>query len=168
MKMPLRFFTVALAFTLLAAVAVYAAPIYTLTFTISGLSGPLAGNTYTGSVTWDPTVSLNLISFNTDFPGWVGATLADLAYAPYFTLPAGIELFHAPAPVGNTNAFAFFGTDPFFAYGTTITVNGEFADDGSGTVTWGSITSTPEPGTLIMFGSGIIALAGVIRRKVNL
>ena len=29
-------------------------------------------------------------------------------------------------------------------------------------------TSTPEPGTLIMFGSGIIGLAGVLRRKINL
>ena len=29
-------------------------------------------------------------------------------------------------------------------------------------------TSTPEPGTLIMFGSGILGLAGVLRRKINL
>ena len=27
---------------------------------------------------------------------------------------------------------------------------------------------TPEPGTLIMFGSGILGLAGVLRRKINL
>ena len=27
---------------------------------------------------------------------------------------------------------------------------------------------TPEPGTLIMFGSGIVGLAGVLRRKINL
>ena len=29
-------------------------------------------------------------------------------------------------------------------------------------------SSTPEPGTLIMFGSGILGLAGVLRRKINL
>jgi hypothetical protein len=29
-------------------------------------------------------------------------------------------------------------------------------------------TATPEPGTLLMFGSGIIGLAGVLRRKINL
>jgi len=29
-------------------------------------------------------------------------------------------------------------------------------------------TSTPEPGTLVMLGSGIIGLAGVLRRKINL
>ncbi len=29
-------------------------------------------------------------------------------------------------------------------------------------------TSTPEPGTLMMFGSGIVGLAGVLRRRINL
>lgn len=29
-------------------------------------------------------------------------------------------------------------------------------------------TTTPEPGTMIMFGTGVIGLAGVIRRKLNL
>ena len=28
--------------------------------------------------------------------------------------------------------------------------------------------TTPEPGTLIMLGSGIVGLAGVLRRKINL
>ncbi|MFZ1134827.1 MAG: PEP-CTERM sorting domain-containing protein [Candidatus Korobacteraceae bacterium] len=29
-------------------------------------------------------------------------------------------------------------------------------------------TTTPEPGTLLMFGSGIVGLAGILRRKINL
>jgi hypothetical protein len=29
-------------------------------------------------------------------------------------------------------------------------------------------SSVPEPGTLVMFGSGIIGLAGILRRKINL
>jgi hypothetical protein len=32
----------------------------------------------------------------------------------------------------------------------------------------GGSSTTPEPGTLVMFGSGIIGLAGVLRRKINL
>ena len=31
----------------------------------------------------------------------------------------------------------------------------------------GSYTPTPEPGTLVMLGSGVIGLAGVLRRKIN-
>ena len=163
----LKLLTIVLTFTLLATVAASAAPILTDTFTISGLTGPLAGNTYTGSVTWDPSVSLNLISFNSDFPGWAGATLADLAFPPYFTPSAGIELFYAPAPVGNTNAFAFFGTNPLFTYGTTTIVNGQFSDDGQGTVTWGTITgATPEPGTLLLLASGLVGALGAVRRKL--
>ena len=30
-----------------------------------------------------------------------------------------------------------------------------------------TVDSTPEPGTLILFGSGIVGLAGIIRRKLN-
>ena len=29
-------------------------------------------------------------------------------------------------------------------------------------------TATPEPGTMIMFGSGVLGLAGILRRKINL
>lgn len=32
----------------------------------------------------------------------------------------------------------------------------------------GTSGTTPEPGTLVMFGSGIIGLAGMLRRKINL
>ena len=31
----------------------------------------------------------------------------------------------------------------------------------------GNVTTAPEPGTLVMFGSGILGLAGPIRRRYN-
>jgi hypothetical protein len=43
--------------------------------------------------------------------------------------------------------------------------------DAQGNYVWMSqpgTQATPEPGTLIMFGSGILGLAGVLRRKINL
>lgn len=45
-----------------------------------------------------------------------------------------------------------------------------FATGGSGTVGSGDIhiSNVPEPGTLAMFGTGLIGLAGLLRRKFNL
>ena len=161
--------SVVLAFTLLAVVAVSASPMSTETFSISGLDGPLTGNTYTGSFSWDPTSCCALTAFTSNFPGANGITLAQLsaAYTPYATNPAGLEAFYAPAPVGNTNAFGFFGNSPLFTYGTTVTVDNLFVDDGSGTVTYGPITTSPEPGTLVLLASGLIAAAGAARRRLS-
>ena len=36
------------------------------------------------------------------------------------------------------------------------------------TATFDSPTPTPEPGSLLMFGSAMIGLGGVLRRKINL
>jgi hypothetical protein len=55
--------------------------------------------------------------------------------------------------VVNTSSNAGIG-QPF-----TITVQG-FIDD--------QFTSTPEPGSLVLFGSGILGVAGLVRRKLNL
>ena len=58
--------------------------------------------------------------------------------------------------------------------GDTVTISGLY------TIHWDTAASspgdsvrvitaaTPEPGTMIMFGSGIIGLAGLLRRKINL
>jgi PEP-CTERM motif-containing protein len=39
--------------------------------------------------------------------------------------------------------------------------------DGPDTEPDPSPTPTPEPGSLVMFGSGIMGLAGLLRRKIN-
>jgi hypothetical protein len=57
---------------------------------------------------------------------------------------------------------AFSGTAMSIDFGGTA--NQIVFDD----VTFGSATpGTPEPGTLVMFGSGVIGLAGLLRRKFN-
>ena len=54
-----------------------------------------------------------------------------------------------------STAGVLLSSGPYVGY----TLGGEF-DMGA--------TPTPEPGTLVMFGSGILGLAGVLRRKINL
>jgi hypothetical protein len=174
----LRMIGISLGIALLAVTAAHADTTDTQTFSVLINSGTLSGDTYTGSYTWDASVNTQLTSFNFNLPGWVdattnnGATLADLgaAFAPYSD-GTGLELFYAPAPIGNPDAFAFFGGSGFFTYGTTLVVNGEFADDGSGEVTYGAITSTssatPEPGTFLLLASGLAAGLGAVRRKLK-
>jgi len=74
--------------------------------------------------------------------------------------PATHTLWLVDGNTGNLEQYsttgALLSTGPNVGY----TLGGEF-DMGGG-------TPTPEPGTFIMFGSSILGLAGVLRRKINL
>jgi hypothetical protein len=145
------------------------ADIGTGNFTITNIvGGPYAGNTYTGTFTFDATAattgSTDLLSFATTLPSWVGATLSNTAFAT-FSYAGGLELFYAPAPVGNPNAFAL-GCCVGFAYGETIVVNSEFSDYGSGDFSETVSSPVPEPSTLLTLGSGLIGLAGLARKRL--
>ena len=54
-----------------------------------------------------------------------------------------------------STAGVLLSTGPYVGY----TLGGEFNM---------GATPTPEPGTLVMFGSGVLGLAGVLRRRINL
>lgn len=69
------------------------------------------------------------------------------------------------------------GFCPFFPIGVSFAGTAQSIDFGGvanqivfDDVTFGSATpgSTPEPGTIIMFGSGVIGMAGLLRRKFNI
>jgi hypothetical protein len=164
----LRSIAVAVLFAVVSAGSAHADAIGTANFTISEISGPYAGDTFTGTFTYDATAAQSvwtpLLSFTTDLPPWAGATLTDpgLAQATY-NATGGLYFFYAPGPVGNTDAFALYNS--MFIYGTTETIASEFVDAGSGIFTLSAPVPTPEPSTfsLLLLGLGLCMLSGMKR-----
>ena len=58
-----------------------------------------------------------------------------------------------------------FHTGEFPGVSFYVPVNGTESWQGENAQTF--MGSTPEPGTLVMFGSGLLGLAGIARRKFN-
>jgi PEP-CTERM motif len=56
-----------------------------------------------------------------------------------------------------------FNGKPPIDYGVAVATSSTALDYVSG-----GVAVSPEPGTLILFGSGIVGLAGIVRRKINL
>lgn len=97
----------------------------------------------------------------------VGSFLAGTDTNPMITI--AVNPFNFIAAGGNNLLLEIIGT------GQANICNGcgnsYMEEDTSGSVTSRagvySDNTTPEPGTLVMFGSGIIGLAGMLRRKIN-
>ena len=85
---------------------------------------------------------------------WNGADVGpDLVDAGGFGYTQYSALLPGNAGVGANTVMFVFRQDPAY-FGL---------DD----IVWTPANSTPEPGSLILFGSGIVGLAGVIRRKLS-
>ena len=155
---------------LLASVAAFASPAGNETFTvlIRQDGSYLAGNSYSGSFAWNSAGMLTAFNFN--FPGWTD-NVADNNCSNVVTIP-GVDVCYIPGPIGYSYAFAFYGSsspDTIFRYGSTLVPNYNFTPAGTGDVTWGTpnyIPGVPEPGSLLMFGSGVIGFAGLLRRRL--
>jgi len=78
------------------------------------------------------------------------AAVLDPAVLAYFELP------NVPEVYGSIHFDLIGGINP---------IDGGHGAVGSGDI---NVSQVPEPGTLAMFGSGLIGLAGVLRRKFNL
>lgn len=72
-------------------------------------------------------------------------------------------------PDGISGDFNFFFTNggPLGTFFFTMTSDGGL-EDSMLLTSVAPVSSTPEPGTMALFGSGIIGLAGVLRRKIKL
>jgi hypothetical protein len=150
----------------------WAGVIVTDNFTILDIvGGPYAGDTFTGTFTYDAEamgIFAPLLSFDTDFPSWAGASLADATNA-FFCLDCspfsglfnpGLNFFYAPGPPGNPDAFEVgIGILPF-AYGETLEAGSAFGVTGQG-----MFTINPEPRSAVLVETGLIGLTGSLLRK---
>jgi hypothetical protein len=81
-----------------------------------------------------------------------------------FLLGNGHSFVQGSSGLGYLTPDFFSVTDT--AFSTVLITSPDFVLN-INNITYGG-TTTPEPGTLVMLGSGIIGIAGVLRRKINL
>ncbi|MGA3126352.1 MAG: PEP-CTERM sorting domain-containing protein [Candidatus Korobacteraceae bacterium] len=113
---------------------------YTVTFYLENGYGPAAADFI---VSWDGTTKLNI-------PGTKSFDFTEYQ----FTVNG----------VGNdTLSFAGYQL-PSFYYLADVSVS----SDGPVAATHGSVAATPEPGSMILFGSGLLGLLGAVRRKFGM
>ena len=127
------------------------------------LVGTLSGNVFTaisatGTYNGRP---ISLVSTGVDgafiYDNWVY-----MPAAPQFLDLEGL-VFNV-AGLGDVNLCAGTGCAGFAGYTNISNFGGyQFTN-----LTYAEFSSAPEPSTLVMFGSGIIGLAGGLRRKMNL
>jgi|SRR5208283_883085 len=144
-----------------------------------GTAGTLSfttGSTFTGSLatggSWDSTGSTFIVKegattiFNGSFTGTVTWVLDGCSGAQCtYTLNGSISgLYGTQTVTGASTQLDLTTSNGMYNGGHGKTV----IKDVSGSTSWTSTATVPEPGTLALMGTGLIGLAGAIRRKLRL
>ena len=140
--------------------------IYTLSTDYSGINGLPAGST----VSWQFEVP-SLLTTTTTITSFMSASLGP-GFSNCGVLDAKLPILPAPMPFSGEVITDFIGPCNGINSIATYT-NGDLnpgvhtaRDVSTQIVGTLAITSAPEPSSLMLFGSGVLGLVGVIRRKV--
>jgi hypothetical protein len=132
-------------------------------------------NTATGTFTLDP--SLNIVTWNIAVAG--SNTLADNTYTPgdSFLVLTTFDTTHIDFYDVTTNQYInlYLASPVSNAGGTINLLAGDSAADknstvvcnGCGVLDEGTISTTPEPLSLLLFGTGLVAIMGIARRRLK-
>jgi len=117
-------------------------------------------------------ISTFLSGFTSNFITPGVASVTESTYvgpgAPFATTVL-LSSFKFTGPISVAQSQTFGATTPFLPAGYSETEVFDISATGSGTTSDTiTISSAPEPGTLTLFGSGLIGLAGLLRRKLAL
>ncbi|HEY4934225.1 MAG TPA: PEP-CTERM sorting domain-containing protein [Terriglobales bacterium] len=138
-----------------------------------------AGDFVISSIFVLPTTSVTGLSANWNFQDFLGNGNTET----WFVYVNGVAVAQTTLPDDNYNgdilnvggAVSFAGIAPVSGGYQVELVLQNTVPFGGGSVAWLdggltglSYTATPEPGSMMLFGSGVIGVAGLLRRKLNL
>jgi hypothetical protein len=126
-----------------------------------GFTTTITGNTIT--ITEDPATGTTCNTLPAGTPGLVcGLVFTDVTRDPGIT---GISL--DPASTASTLTPSFSGSNIYLDF-TNLTLNGGEVETFDLTFSGGNnVAATPEPGSLMLLGTGVLGVVGTLRKRVS-